>query len=86
MNDAAKGIACPGCGCRHLNVVRTRHAPGDRIMRVRECRHCGRKLVTYEASAGQAAPPALPELTPSQRETLMARLLEWVGLGSFPRK
>lgn len=43
-----KGLACPRCGCRHLFVVYTRPADARRIMRRRECRHCGRRVVTYE--------------------------------------
>lgn len=42
-----KGLTCPRCGCRHLFVVYTRGKPGH-ILRVRECRHCGRRLVTRE--------------------------------------
>ena len=44
----SKGLECPGCGCRHLPVTYTRPKPGGRIMRVRNCRHCGRRVVTFE--------------------------------------
>lgn len=47
-----KGLSCPSCGCRHLPVVKTRPGWGGRIMRVRECRHCGRRLTTFERSGG----------------------------------
>lgn len=77
--NVAKGISCPGCGCRHLYVLRTRQAPGDRIMRRRECRNCGRIVVTYEKAAGQTAAPDLPELTPAQTETLLTRLFTLLG-------
>ena len=45
----AKGIECPDCGCCDLRVVmtRTRQVVG-RIRRVRECRHCGKRITTYE--------------------------------------
>lgn len=41
------GIACPKCGCRDFRVIYTR--PRDRMIeRRRECRHCGRRITTYE--------------------------------------
>ena len=43
-----RGLECPGCGCRHFHVLYTRAAIGGRILRRRECRHCGRRLTTYE--------------------------------------
>ena len=42
------GITCPTCGCSHLPVVYTRRAPLHRIKRVRQCRNCGRRVVSYE--------------------------------------
>lgn len=44
----APGIECPSCGCKHLRVLYTRGSIGGRILRRRECRHCGRRLTTYE--------------------------------------
>jgi len=41
------GIVCPKCGCAHLYVRNTRYSMG-RIVRYRECRHCGRHMTTYE--------------------------------------
>ena len=46
----AKGIRCPGCGCRDLRVVYTRKNMVNRIKRVRECRYCHRRIVTFERS------------------------------------
>jgi len=46
------GIMCPRCGCRHFEVYDTRPAPGGRIRRRRECRHCGRRIVTHEKLGG----------------------------------
>ncbi len=41
------GIACPRCGCRDFRVIYTR--PRERrLERRRECRHCGRRITTYE--------------------------------------
>lgn len=45
------GLECLTCGCRHFRVGWTRQQD-KRIMRVRFCRHCGRRLVTYEKPAG----------------------------------
>jgi len=47
-----KGLACPQCGCRHFFVVYTRRATNGRIIRRRECRHCGRRISTTERLTG----------------------------------
>jgi hypothetical protein len=44
-----RGLECRACGCRHFEVLYTRPRPGG-IMRVRQCRHCGKRLVTRETS------------------------------------
>lgn len=49
------GIECPRCGCRHFEVIYTRAASGGRIIRRRECRHCGRRITTQECSIAQSA-------------------------------
>ena len=49
-----RGLACPGCGCAHFRVLYTRRAWGGRLLRRRECRHCGRRVTTYEQSAETA--------------------------------
>lgn len=59
MTDTAQpeGIACPRCGCRHLLVVYTRHRTVGRrglTIRCRECRHCGRRIITHERPIGEA--------------------------------
>ena len=41
------GLECPDCGCAHLPVHYTRKRNGH-ILRVRLCRHCGRRIVTRE--------------------------------------
>jgi transcriptional regulator NrdR family protein len=50
--DAPKGLVCRSCGCRHFRVLYTRRAWGGRLQRRRECRHCGRRITTYEQPAG----------------------------------
>jgi transcriptional regulator NrdR family protein len=45
------GLVCRNCGCRHFFVIYTRARPG-RIMRRRECRHCGRRITTTEKEPG----------------------------------
>ena len=44
---AGIGIECRGCGCRQFYVVFVRHFAGC-VRRTRECRNCGRRLVTKE--------------------------------------
>lgn len=41
------GIECPRCGCRHFEVLKTFRYPKG-IRRRKECRHCGRRVNTYE--------------------------------------
>ena len=47
-----RGPECPKCGCRHFRVLYTRRVWGRRLLRRRECRHCGRRMMTCESSAG----------------------------------
>lgn len=49
-----RGLECPRCGCGHFEVVETRPAPGGRIRRRRECRHCGWRITTLEMRLGDA--------------------------------
>jgi transcriptional regulator NrdR family protein len=54
QKDSAKeprGLECPKCGCRHLQVIYTRSVTLGKIRRRRECRHCGRRITTYEQLA-----------------------------------
>ena len=60
QKDRAKeprGLECPKCGCRHLYVVYTRATIQSRVMRRRECRHCGHRMTTYERAIGQVTRP-----------------------------
>jgi len=52
----AVGVVCPKCGCAHLHVLNTRHSMG-RIVRYRECRHCGKRITTYEVPPSMLANP-----------------------------
>jgi transcriptional regulator NrdR family protein len=52
-----RGLECPDCGCMHFRVLYTRRAWGGRLLRRRTCRHCGRRMTTYEVLASDA--PAL---------------------------
>ena len=55
--DGRLGLVCPRCGCADLPVLNTRYQSG-RIKRYRQCRHCGRRVTTYEvAPADLAATP-----------------------------
>ena len=49
-----RGVVCPKCGCGHLRVLNTRHSMG-RIVRYRECRHCGKRVTTYEVPPSMLA-------------------------------
>ncbi len=42
------GLCCRHCGCGHFRVIYTRPTWGNRIMRRRECRHCGKRMTTWE--------------------------------------
>ena len=47
-----RGLACRHCGCMHFHILYTRRTCGGRILRRRECRHCGRRVTTYEKAVG----------------------------------
>lgn len=44
-----RGIRCPRCGCRHFFTTHTEPLRDGRIRRRKSCRHCGRRIVTFEA-------------------------------------
>ena len=46
--DVQRGLVCARCGCADFRVLYTRAAWGNRIIRRRECRHCGKRIITYE--------------------------------------
>lgn len=52
-----RGLECPQCGCRHFYTTHTEPLRDGRIRRRKVCRHCGRKIVTYESPAKAEANP-----------------------------
>jgi hypothetical protein len=50
MARSQRGICCPKCRCRHFNTTHTEPLADGRIRRRKECRHCGRRIVTYEST------------------------------------
>ncbi len=42
------GLVCRACGCQDFRVVYVKHRPGGIVIRRRECRHCGRRVLTRE--------------------------------------
>ena len=48
QNESRRGLECPRCGCRHFHVLYTRPGFGGSIRRRRECRHCAKRITTYE--------------------------------------
>ena len=51
-NHVQRGLVCPQCGCRYLWVAYTRPHRGGGLFRRRECRHCGRRITTWEKAIG----------------------------------
>jgi len=41
------GLECPKCGCKHFRVIYTRPKKGQ-IIRRKECRYCGWRVLTRE--------------------------------------
>ncbi len=48
----SRGLEFRACGCKHFRVVYTCPAWGGQIMRRRECRHCGKRVTTWERAGG----------------------------------
>lgn len=46
----AQGLVCRKCGCGHFRVVYVKRIAGG-LLRVRECRHCRKRMRTREMSA-----------------------------------
>ena len=51
-SEEQRGLVCAKCGCGHFRVIYTRASWGGRIIRRRECRHCGKRVTTYERVGG----------------------------------
>ncbi|MCA9221526.1 MAG: hypothetical protein KDA71_14445 [Planctomycetales bacterium] len=43
-----RGLTCRQCGCKHFRVIYTRAGRSGKVIRRRECRHCGRRITTLE--------------------------------------
>jgi transcriptional regulator NrdR family protein len=54
-NEQVRGIRCPLCGCREWKTTHTEPTGNGRIRRRKTCRHCGRKIVTFEVTPGALA-------------------------------
>lgn len=54
--DRPVGLVCPRCNCADLRVLNTRSSMG-RIVRYRQCRHCGKRVTTYEVTPSMLASP-----------------------------
>jgi transcriptional regulator NrdR family protein len=52
VSENGRGLRCRYCGCGHFHVVYTRPAFGGKLVRRRECRHCGRRITTWERVIG----------------------------------
>ena len=46
------GLVCRACGCQHFRVVYLKRLLAGVVMRRRECRHCGKRIITREAAMG----------------------------------
>lgn len=47
-----RGLECRYCGCRHFRVIYTRRGCGGKLIRRRDCRHCGKRMTTCEHPIG----------------------------------
>lgn len=46
------GLRCRRCNCGHFFTIRVTPTSQNRIMRRRECRHCGLRVTTIERQIG----------------------------------
>lgn len=51
MGQPDNGIKCPVCHCHDMRCYRTIRNQ-DKIVRIRVCRHCGKRVVTHESLPG----------------------------------
>lgn len=45
------GLVCRACGCQHFRVVYLKRMPNGVVRRLRECRHCGKRITTRESAS-----------------------------------
>jgi transcriptional regulator NrdR family protein len=51
-----RGLCCTKCGHHRFRVIYTRAAPGQRLVRRRECRNCRERITTWETQIGVGIP------------------------------
>jgi transcriptional regulator NrdR family protein len=56
MSDDDRGIRCPSCGCRQLDVSYRKAVAGG-YERVKRCAECGQRLQTTETVKRLLPPP-----------------------------
>lgn len=64
-----RGIICPQCGCRHFDTTHTEPLRDGRIRRRKECRQCGRRVVTFESAPARTAVSHRHRLTSANPQT-----------------
>jgi transcriptional regulator NrdR family protein len=52
LPGAQVGLRCRRCGHGRFRVLYTRPRPGGKLVRRRECRHCGERFTTWERRLG----------------------------------
>lgn len=48
--EKQRGIPCPRCGCCHHSVRNSVLLPNGKVRRYRNCRHCGKQIITVESA------------------------------------
>lgn len=57
QHASTTGLVCHKCGCTHFYVIYTRARPNGKIVRRRECRNCGTRILTVEKTIGNLGVP-----------------------------
>ena len=47
-----RGLESRYCSCRDFRVIYTRRGWGGKLIRRRECRHCGKRMTGWERAIG----------------------------------
>jgi transcriptional regulator NrdR family protein len=51
-DEEPRGIICIKCGCAHFYTLDTTRVRNGKIRRLKQCRHCGKRIHTYEEIFG----------------------------------
>jgi len=51
-DEDKRGLECRYCGCRDFRVIYTCRGSGGKLIRRRECRHCGKRMTMWERPIG----------------------------------